>query len=74
MRIYATCRCCKDLTESERETIRALCSDVAGVYGPALFRFLTTPISLPGCVQRYRVPEGVLRRARREFYRRYEKA
>lgn len=73
MVIYATCRDWQHLDGETRAEIRALIAEVAGTgrLGRALFALLTTEVSFVGAWMRYNVPEGALRRARKEFYRRF---
>ena len=73
--IYATLRNWRNLDTDTRAEIRALVADIAGYrdLGRALFEFLTTDMTFQAAVLRYTIPERVLRDARREFYRRWQR-
>jgi len=72
MIIYATLRRIRYAPEDAQSEARALVADVAGEWGRALWAFLTTRASYEQIVQKYRVPEKVLNRMRREVYIRWQ--
>lgn len=66
--IYFKSRCYPSLPEKEKRRIKDLCMEVGGIYGQALFEFVTSGKSAASVCMRHHLSESTLARCVRKYY------